>query len=97
MKKKSVATVCVCVTCLDAFQICLLFGEKCAHPLAHIFNIAFGRLLGRFPARQAFLLVRVDLAHQIVRRLVDVLERCLACNVHLLTQRVAMLANSPLG
>ena len=54
-------------------------------------------LLARCPARQALALVRVDLAHQRVGCFVDVLERCLSCNVDLLADRVAMFANCQLG
>ena len=72
------------VTCLDTLQKCVLLGDGRSHPLARIFDNHLGGLLGRRPARQALALVRVDLDHQRVGCLVDVLERCLPCNVDLL-------------
>ena len=75
----------------------MLFAEERSHPLAYIFDRVLCGLLGQLPARQAFLLVRVDLDHQRVGFFEDVLDCCLTYNVDLLGQRVAMLANSSLG
>ena len=72
------------LTCLDALKISLLLGEKCAHPLVYTFDNALCGLLVQLPVRQAFLLVCVDLGHQLVRRLVDALDGGLSGNVNLL-------------
>ena len=85
------------VTCLDTLQICVLLGKERSHPLAHIFDIDLGGLLGRLPARQALALVSVDLCQQRIGRLVNVLERCLSRYVDLSAQGVAMLSNSHFG
>ena len=85
------------VTCLDTLKIFLLLGEERSHPLSHIFDNLLGGLLSLCPAGQALAFVSVDLGHQRVGCLVDALEGDLTCQVDLVADRVAMLANRHLG
>ena len=75
----------------------MLLGEERSHPLVHIPDGDLDGLLGRSPTQHAVDFVHVDLFHQRVGCLVEVIDRRLSCNVDFESQSVAMLANCQLG